>query len=110
MKKSKKGFCKNGYPISKGQILLMGRVVGVCDECGHRYLHSEMPVFYVGDKVSKSKERFHVYQFASPLICGGCKKWISSINVACRPLIEIKNDWSDELNRYLKIEESKENK
>lgn len=101
--------CKNGHPIDKHKLVLMGRVVGSCGKCRKPYIHSELPVIYSHDEKNTLGEKFHTYNFHSFLICGGCGSILANIKVSCKPMTE--EDWienlSNELSRY-SIKEKKD--
>lgn len=94
MKKLKR--CKNKHPISRGSLVLLGHVVGVCT-CGHRYLHSEILGTYVGDKKNELGEHFHTYAFSSLQVCGGCNNFITSIDIVCVESKKHEESWKKEL-------------
>jgi hypothetical protein len=98
---NKKDVCKYGHPIKREQIVLLNHAVGVCDKCGHRYLHSEIPGTYIYDLHNDLNERFHVYAFSSLLFCGGCKSIMVSIKMACKDPVEYEVDWAKELTNNI---------
>jgi len=102
-KEDRKGRCKNGHPITRFGLVLLGHIVGVCPNCNHRYLYSSIPAMYVGDKRNSLGERFHVYSFLTILICYGCRKFITSISIACHPMDEHEKDWNNELADLLEV-------
>ena len=87
-----KGRCKNGHPIETDRIVLLNHVVGVCT-CGYKYLVECMPATHIKDVRSKTKERFHLFAFLSPLICPSCYKWMTRISIACHSKEDLEVDW-----------------
>lgn len=96
-----KGRCKNGHPIERRKLILLGHTVGVCPHCGHKYLISAIPATYTWDDRNTLGERFHVYTFATLLICEKCHGFMTSIQISCKTSEEEEQTWRQELNENL---------
>jgi len=105
----KKDRCKNGHPINPNKQVLLGHIVGVCNNCKSRYLYSSIPATYARDEHNSLGERFHVYVYNSFLVCNGCHNTMINIKIACKPIEEHEAIWINELKDYLGIKQE-ENK
>lgn len=96
-----KGRCKNGHPIVRKQLILLGHTVGVCPNCSHKYIISAIPATYAWDERNELREKFHVYTFATLLICEKCHSFMTSIQISCKTHEEQEEIWRNELNENL---------
>jgi len=93
--------CKNGHPIERRRLILLGHTVGVCLHCGHKYILSAVPATYTWSERNKLGEQFHVYTFASLLACEHCHGFMTSIQISCKTHEEQEEIWRKELDENL---------
>lgn len=73
-----------GLTCTFGEVIILGKFIGICDFCGKKHTFERIYATYQGDYFDSNNTKVHLFGVA-PYSCIGCAKITISHNSYCCP-------------------------